>query len=154
VEACCCICNLRFNLYCLSFLFIDSLPPHNPRSRTCAYVMHMKDNVSRRIEIRQVIHDTRISNGQWPLCDVTNLCGSRDCQGHTKTASGKTYTCQKKSYGSILVQTYTGSNSGKQNTCTGPGSYPNLCRTKYKCITHKKSNWTALNTTWDAKILY
>jgi hypothetical protein len=50
--------------------------PHNPRSHTCAYVTHMKYNVSRSIEIRQVIHDTRISNGQWPRRDVTNLCGA------------------------------------------------------------------------------
>jgi hypothetical protein len=33
----------------------------------------MKDNVSRSFEIRQVIHDTRISNGQWPRCDVTKF---------------------------------------------------------------------------------
>jgi hypothetical protein len=36
-----------------------------------AYVTRMKDNVSRSFEMRQVIHDIRISSGQWPRCDVT-----------------------------------------------------------------------------------
>jgi hypothetical protein len=52
---------------------------HNPRSHTCAYVTHMKNNVLRSFEIRQVINDTRISNGQWRRCDVTKcavMCGA------------------------------------------------------------------------------
>jgi hypothetical protein len=36
-----------------------------------AYVTRMKDNVSRSFEMRHVIHDIRISSGQWPQCDVT-----------------------------------------------------------------------------------
>jgi hypothetical protein len=39
----------------------------------------MKNNVSRSIEIRQVIHDTRISNGQWPGVTSRNVrcvCGT------------------------------------------------------------------------------
>jgi hypothetical protein len=59
-----------------SFCSLFPYAPHNPRSHTCAYVTHMKDNVSISSEIRQVIHDTRFSNGQWPRRDVTNLCGS------------------------------------------------------------------------------
>jgi hypothetical protein len=58
----------------ISLLF--PYPPHPPRCHTCAYITHMKDNVSSSIEIRQVIHYTRISNGQWPRCDFTNLCGA------------------------------------------------------------------------------
>jgi hypothetical protein len=54
------------------FLFIVSLPLHNPRSHTCAYVTYMKDNVSRSIANHQAIHNTRISNGQWPRRDVTS----------------------------------------------------------------------------------
>jgi hypothetical protein len=62
-------------LTCDSFCSLFPYPP-TTRAPTRAYVMHMKDNVSRSIEIRQVIHDTRISNGQWPRRDVTNLCGA------------------------------------------------------------------------------
>jgi hypothetical protein len=59
-----------------SFCSLFPYPFHNPRSHTRAYVRHMKDNVSRSFEIRQVIHDTRISNGQWPRCDVTKCAVS------------------------------------------------------------------------------
>jgi hypothetical protein len=56
----------------------------------------MKDNISRSFEMRHVIHDTRISSGQWPRCDVTNgTCGSQDFQGHTKKTPTKAYSCQK-----------------------------------------------------------
>jgi hypothetical protein len=40
------------------------------RSHICAYVTRMNDNVSRSFEMRHVIHDIRISSGQWPRCDV------------------------------------------------------------------------------------
>jgi hypothetical protein len=51
--------------------FLCSPTPPTTRPHICAYVTRMKDNVSRSLEIRQVIHDTRINNGQWPRCDVT-----------------------------------------------------------------------------------
>jgi hypothetical protein len=58
--------------------------PHNPRSHTCVYVTHKRNNVSRSFEILQVIHDTRNSNGQWPRCDVTKCSVPCGDQGHTK----------------------------------------------------------------------
>jgi hypothetical protein len=66
-----------YRLYFINVIaFVHCFPtPQNPRFHTCAYVTHIKNNVSRSIEIRQVLHDTRISNGQWPRRDVTNLCG-------------------------------------------------------------------------------
>jgi hypothetical protein len=51
----------------------------------------MKDNVSRSIEISQVIHDTRISNGQWPRRDVT-CAVTKVVRNITQP---KTYKCQK-----------------------------------------------------------
>jgi hypothetical protein len=56
-----------------SGLLLFSLFPTPPTTRphTCAYVMRMKDNVSRSFEMRHVIHDIRISSRQWPRCDVT-----------------------------------------------------------------------------------
>jgi uncharacterized alkaline shock family protein YloU len=33
-------------------------------------ITRMKDNVSKSFEMRHVIHDIRISSGQWPRCDV------------------------------------------------------------------------------------
>jgi hypothetical protein len=70
--------------------------PSTTRSHTCTYVTRIKDNVSRSFKMRHVIHNTRISSGQWPRCDVTNgTRGSRGFQGHTKKAPTKTYTCQK-----------------------------------------------------------
>jgi hypothetical protein len=74
-----CIC-LRLDIYmsqvkitCATADSFCSLFPYPPTTcaPTRASVTHMKDNVSRSFEIRQVIHDTCISNGQWPQCDVT-----------------------------------------------------------------------------------
>jgi hypothetical protein len=69
-----------------TFTFCSLFPyPSTNRSHTCAYVTCMKDNVSRSFEMRHVIHDTRISSGNWPRCDVTNgTCVTLDFQGHTK----------------------------------------------------------------------
>jgi hypothetical protein len=71
-----------------SFCFFCSLFPYPPTTRTPtrAYVKRMK-------EMRHVIHDTRISNGQCFRRDVTVRYG---LQGHAKKTSGKTYTCQNK----------------------------------------------------------
>jgi hypothetical protein len=89
-----CIC-LRLDLYmshvkitCATadcFCFLCSPTPSTTRFHTCAYVTRMKNNVSRSFELRHVIPDTRISSGQCPRCDVTNvICGTRDFQGHKK----------------------------------------------------------------------
>jgi hypothetical protein len=52
-------------------VFLYSPTPTTTRSHICAYVTRMKDNVSRSFEMRHVMHDTRISSGQWHRCDAT-----------------------------------------------------------------------------------
>jgi hypothetical protein len=100
-----CTC-LRLDLYlshlkiitCATADSFCSLFPYPPttRAHTCAYVTRMKDNVSRSFEMRYVIHDTRISSGQWPRCDVTygTVRLTRFPRSYEK-AGTKTYTCQK-----------------------------------------------------------
>jgi hypothetical protein len=62
---------------CFCF-YLSSPTPSANRSHTRAYVTRMKDNVSRSVEPRHVIPDTRISSGQYPRCDVNVKLGARD----------------------------------------------------------------------------
>jgi hypothetical protein len=70
--------RLSFSVHC--FPTPPPAPPTHPPPR--AYVKRIKDN-----EMRNVIHDTRISSGQCPRRDVTVRY---DLQGHTE------YTPEKR----------------------------------------------------------
>jgi hypothetical protein len=79
----------------IAFVHCLPTPPQNPLSYTRAYVTHMKDNVSRSIEIRQVIHDTRISNVIGPgvtsrTCTMTKVIRNKRAVRHTHV---KKITC-------------------------------------------------------------
>jgi hypothetical protein len=58
--------------------------------------------------MRHVIHDTRISSGQWPRCDVTYSAVryARFLKSY-EIAGPKTYTCQKEMHFLLLSCLYS-----------------------------------------------
>jgi hypothetical protein len=55
----------------ISLIYMSHVNKVQPIRVKAIRVKDMKDNVSRSFEMRHVIHDVRISSGQWPRCDVT-----------------------------------------------------------------------------------